>query len=123
MRPSLRQNRGRRAQLTGLAAEAAVRRVYEQRGCVVLAERWRGPGGEIDLILQESDVIIFVEVKQADTMASAAERIAPRQVERIMSSAAVYLDGCPKGALTQTRVDVALVNSLGEVEIIENAFG
>ncbi len=119
----LGQNRGRRAQLTGLAAEAAVRRAYELRGCTVLAERWRGPGGEIDLILKDQELIIFVEVKQAGDMASAAQRISDRQVARIMSSAAVYLDSCPNGALTQTRVDVALVNGNGEIEIIENAFG
>jgi putative endonuclease len=34
-----------------------------------------------------------------------------------------YLGKIPNGSLTDVRFDVALVNALGEVRIIENAFG
>jgi len=33
------------------------------RGCTILAERYRTPIGEIDLVARDADTIVFVEVK------------------------------------------------------------
>jgi len=108
---------------SGVAAEQRIAADYEQRGFVVAHRRWRGPGGEIDLIVRGRDEIIFVEVKQSRTIARAAERISGRQMDRIYASAAHFLAGEPSGQLTATRFDVALVDASGAYEIIENAFG
>ena len=117
-----RQHRGARAHLAGGAAEEIVARHYENHGYTVAERRWRGPGGEIDLILRGPDELVFVEVKHS-SRGAAALRITPRQMERIYASAGQYLENEPQGQLTPVRFDAALVDGTGAVEIIENAFG
>lgn len=106
----------------GLAAEAVVARHYTRSGRPVTATRWRGEGGEIDLIARDGAEVIFIEVKQAKTHAWAAERVTPRQIQRIMAAASEFLAGEPGGQGTAVRFDVALVDRRGQVEIVENAF-
>ena len=106
----------------GLAAEAAVARLYERSGRGIAATRWRGTGGEIDLIARDGDGVIFIEVKQSATHALAAEHLTPRQMARIYASASEFLAGEPHGQGTESRFDVALVDAVGRIEILENAF-
>ncbi len=107
----------------GLAAEDQVAADYRRRGHATCQHRWRGKGGEIDLIAQDGDGLIFIEVKKARNFARAVERITQRQLQRIYSAAAEYLARIPLGQNTPVRIDVALVNGAGHIEIIENAFG
>lgn len=118
-----RSHRGNRAHRAGEVAEEIVARHYENRGFTVIERRWRGAGGEIDLILRGPEGLVFVEVKHSATSAAAALRITPRQVERIYASAGQYLEREPQGQLTPMRFDAALVDGSGAVEILENAFG
>ncbi len=67
--------------------------------------------------------LVFVEVKKSRDFATAAARITEAQIGRIHNAAASFLAGMPLGQNTETRFDAALVNELGDVEIIENAFG
>ena len=97
-----RQEKGQRAYLSGQAAEQSVIRAYVARGVAVLHSRWRGQGGEIDLILRDADDYVFCEVKKA---------------------AAEYLGQTPEGQLVLVRFDLAAVDGSGAVEIVENAFG
>jgi len=116
------QSRGAMAHHGGLAAEAQVEAAYAARGATVLARRWRGGGAEIDLILDEAGVVVFVEVKRAASHAAAAARIAPAQAARLMRAAEAFLAGRPDGSLTESRVDAALVDGTGRVEILRDAF-
>ncbi|MBK5922714.1 hypothetical protein CCR90_02755 [Rhodovulum sulfidophilum] len=106
----------------GRSAEDCVARGYEGRGMAIAARRWRGAGGEIDLVARDGDALVFVEVKQSRSFSSAAERVTRRQMDRVMMAAQEYLAGEPYGQLTDIRFDVALVNGFGEVDILENAF-
>jgi len=108
---------------SGISAEQRIAQDYERRGFTVARRRWRGAGGEIDLITRDADGLVFVEVKQSRSFARAAERLSGRQMARIYASAEQYLAGEPDGQLTNVRFDVALVNDVGAFEIIENAFG
>ncbi|WP_081979591.1 YraN family protein [Pseudooceanicola atlanticus] len=119
---SPRQSRGQVAHHSGLAAEETVERELAAAGLVCLARRWRGPGGEIDLIFRDGDRIIFVEVKTARSHAEAAERISRRQADRIAASAQSFLASQPNGLMTDMRLDVALVDGTGRVELLKNAF-
>jgi len=107
----------------GLSAENRIAQDYESRGFVVARRRWRGSGGEIDLITRDDNGLVFVEVKKSRSIAGAAERLSRRQMARIYASAEQYLAGEPDGQLTNVRFDVALVDHAGAFEIIENAFG
>lgn len=121
--PTGKTRRGMRAHMSGEAAEGIALRAYLAAGYRELARRWRGPGGEIDLILGRADEVVFAEVKFAPTHEQAAARLSPAQIQRIQISAAAFLDTQPKGALTPARFDAALVDPLGRVQILENAFG
>jgi putative endonuclease len=114
--------RGGMAHHAGAAAEDRVAQEYVRRGCVLSARRWRGQGGEIDLIARDGDTVIFVEVKKSRSFAEAAAHLGRTQRRRLAMAAAEYLDGEPRGALTPARFDVALMDAQGGVEILENAF-
>jgi putative endonuclease len=106
----------------GLSAEDQVAQLYDRSGRTVVARRWRGPGGEIDLIARDGAEVIFIEVKKARSHAAAAERVTARQMARIYASAECFIGGEPAGAHTSVRFDVALVDGVGRIEVLENAF-
>jgi len=117
-----RRRRGARAHLSGQAAEESVERRYARAGHALAARRWRGQGGEIDLVMREGDGLVFVEVKQARSFAEAAERLSRRQIQRIVAAASEFLAAMPQGQLTPVRFDLALVDAAGRVELREGAF-
>ena len=105
----------------GLAAEDCVARHYARAGHAIDARRWRGKGGEIDVIARTDAETVFVEVKRSDTHAAAAARVSDRQIRRLFDCAGEYMGTLPDGMLSQVRFDVALVDAQGRVEILENA--
>ncbi|UWR03446.1 YraN family protein [Ruegeria conchae] len=118
-----RSVRGSVSYHAGRSAEFSVATEYQRRGYSIAQRRWRGAGGEIDLIARNADGLVFVEVKKSRSFEAAAARINRRQMDRICASAAQYLEQEPGGQLTNTRFDAALVDDTGTVQIIENAFG
>ena len=120
---SARRNRGRLAWLSGAAAEDAVARLYEARGVEVLARRWRGESGEIDLVLRAPDSYVFCEVKRALSFDAALARLRQGQLRRIYGAASEYLGLTPEGQLAPVRFDVAAVDGTGAVHLRESAFG
>ncbi len=114
--------RGRRAYHEGVAAENVVADRYLRDGHELVARRWRGLGGEIDLILRRGAEYVFVEVKKGRDLSHLAERVTVRQVERILCAAEEFLDGQPGGLLAPLRFEVALTDGRGRIEVIENAF-
>jgi putative endonuclease len=117
-----RSARGLANHCAGHAAEGIVARVYEARGIPIGIRNWRGSGGEIDLIGRDGDQVIVVEVKSSKTHDLAASHVTPAQVARIFRTVDEFLGGEPKGLLTDVRIDLALVDGCGRVEVIENAF-
>lgn len=105
----------------GQSAEAQVARQYERTGHRILARRWRGPLGEIDLVTERDGEIVFVEVKSSSSQARAASALTKRQIDRLLRSGEHYVGSLPRGALTPMRFDVALVDRHGQVEILQNA--
>ena len=104
----------------GLAAEDTVARDYCARGYQETNRRWRGMGGEIDLIFSDGDTVVFVEVKKSRTHRRAVERLGPKQIARLCLAAEEFLGTCPNGSLTDARFDVALVDGTGQVKVIVN---
>jgi putative endonuclease len=106
----------------GKCAEESVAQLYGGAGQEVVARRWRGAAGEIDLIARDGDEVIFIEVKKSRTHAEAAEHLSARQMRRIWQTASEFLSTEPNGQDTASRFDVALVDSVGRIEILQNAF-
>jgi putative endonuclease len=117
-----RKARGLTNYLAGHAAEASVARHYEDRGISICARNWRGITGEIDLIGRDGDVVVFIEVKQSKTHDLAATHVSQGQIGRIFATVDEFVAGEPKGLLTDVRIDLALVDGLGRIEVVENAF-
>lgn len=115
--------RGDRNHRAGRLAEESALREYERAGHRLVAARWRGKRGEVDLILRDGPTLVFAEVKAGATHAAAAERIGPAQMRRIMGAAQEHVAGLPDGLATEMRFDAALVDGQGRVRIIRAAFG
>ena len=108
------------SQLAGEAAEYRIADDYARRGYRVLHHRWRGRAGEIDLVVQGNAGLVFVEVKKSRCFERALASLSARQVGRIYQAAEEYAGTCVAGSLTDMRLDVALMNERGEVQIMEN---
>lgn len=121
MTQAVRQYRGQLAHATGLAAEGQVLRHYLRAGLDIVAQRWRGQGAEIDLIARDGDRYVFIEVKAARSLATAATRLSMRQMRRLAAAAEEFLCGVSGGLGNELRFDVALVDRQGRIDIVENA--
>lgn len=117
-----RSSRGLSNYHAGHAAEASVARLYEDRGIAICGRNWRGITGEIDLIGRQGDAVIFIEVKQSRTHDLAASHLSQAQIGRIFATVDEFLAGEPKGLLTDVRIDLALVDGTGRIDVLENAF-
>ncbi len=118
----MRTIRGKLAYEAGKAAECCVEQVYLRGGRQIVARRWRGSSGEIDLVARDGGEVIFIEVKKSDTHAHAAEHLRSMQIARLCAAASEFIAHEPMGQLTPMRFDVALVDAAGRIEIVENAF-
>lgn len=103
-----------------------MRRFLEQKGCRILAQNYRVPGGEIDLIAVEGDEILFVEVKarRAGAMVSGYEAITRRKQQFLARAAMRY---CTEHVIDlQPRFDAAAVciseGQVLDIDYLENAF-
>lgn len=117
-----RSARGATAYAAGRMGEDSVLRAYTARGYAMVASRWRGKSGEIDLILLREGEYVFVEVKKSATHQQAAERIRRGQIHRVCNAALEFCAERAQGFMTLMRFDAALVDGFGRVEIMENAF-
>jgi putative endonuclease len=110
---------GARSYHAGLAAEDQVAQHYERSGHQIAARRWRGKGGEIDLIVRDGAQVIFIEVKQSRTHDLAAQHLSARQISRIYAAASEFVETEPLGQLTEVRLDAAFVDGAGRIEILQ----
>ncbi len=77
----------------GLAAEDIAEAYLIGRGMAPLARRYRSPFGEIDLVMQDGDTLVFVEVKARLTGKSGAGLAAvnARKRAKIIKTALQYM--------------------------------
>ena len=106
---------------SGQAAELQVARHYEGDGWRVLDHRFKSAAGEIDLVLRHQHTVLFVEVKSARTHDIAASRISLQQIARINQSAKIFVAEHLSGQNFEMRLDAALMDQKGEIQIIPNA--
>ncbi len=116
-----RRQRGAKAHRTGVLAEEGAARLLEGQGCTILARRHRTPHGEIDLIVRDGAVLVFVEVKARPSRREAAFSITARQWARL-EAAAMHYAAEGDMANADMRFDVVLVDGAGQCERIENAY-
>lgn len=94
---------------TGLSAEDQAASFLRGQGFRILAQRFRTPYGEIDVIAGKRELIAFVEVKARATLDEAAYAVTPRQQARISNAAEVWLQNHPEHVEFELRFDVLLI--------------
>jgi putative endonuclease len=107
-----RQARGAAARRRGRRAETLAVWLLRLKGYAILARGLRQRPGEIDIVARRGSVVVFVEVKARPDQASAAEALRPRQRQRIMRAAALFLARRPDLTPLETRFDAILFAGL-----------
>lgn len=76
-----------------LVASWLVASWLEARGLRVLARNWRCPYGEIDLVAEDGDELVFVEVKtrRGTALGAPEEAITPRKRRHLIAAVQSYL--------------------------------
>ncbi|MFQ5656204.1 MAG: YraN family protein [Candidatus Methylomirabilales bacterium] len=110
----------------GIEGEGVARRFLEGLGFRIVEENFTSPLGEVDLIAQEADVLVFVEVKtrRSTRFGTPAEAVHPRKQRQILRVAEAYMR--ERRLRVPCRVDVVTVEfdpqeSQPRVELIRNA--
>lgn len=93
----------------GRDAEAEAAACLTGKGFTILAERHRTRQGEIDLIAQAGNLVVFVEVKARGRLDEAAYAVTPRQQKRIIATAEAWLAAHPECAACDLRFDAMLI--------------
>ena len=115
--------------MKGVWGEAAARSYLTRAGYRIVDCNFRTRFGEIDIIAQAGEYLVFVEVKTRKDarFAAAREHVTPQKQARIIAAAEEWLQGHPNGL--QPRFDV--IEVYGEegasvpphINHLENAFG
>jgi putative endonuclease len=111
-----------RAYRRGLFAETLAAFLLRLKGHRIVAQRYRTPVGEIDLVALKGRRLAFIEVKRRKTRDDAAWTIPTRQKRRIVRAAQYWLAGHPVYAGHDIAFDVVLAAPWTWPRYIENAF-
>ena len=107
---------------TGLWGEHRAAAYLKRQGMRILEKRYRTPHGEIDLIAQDRDTLVFVEVKARPNGNEGDGLLAVNAKKRghLRYAAQVYL----RSVLTRCDIDIALfvdaeIGSTPTVDVVE----
>lgn len=106
----------------GLAAEQLAETYLLKQGLTAKAKNYHCRYGEIDLIMQAPDTLVFIEVRlrKNKQFGSAGDSITPQKQQKLLRTAQHYLQQHGEQAC---RFDVVLLSALSsnEIEWIQNA--
>ena len=96
---------------TGQKGEDMVAAFLRKQNCTILKRNYHCRFGEIDIIAQKDNLLLFVEVKtrKSDAIVSAAEAVDSKKIHRITLTAQDYICKTSVSELLQPRFDVAEV--------------
>jgi putative endonuclease len=101
-------------QRLGDGGERLAERHLLSLGWTILARKWRGSSGEIDLVADSGDLIVFVEVKtrRGESHGRAEEAVSPAKCGRLILLGQQFLE-----------TDETLVDRLWRVDLIAITLG
>lgn len=110
--------------LTGAIAEERAETFLRQQGLVIHAKNYRCKLGEIDLIMQHADTLVFIEVRLRthQAFANAAESVTVQKQRKIIKTAQYYLQQHHLTDKAHCRFDVVAFSDNGTPEWIKDAF-
>ncbi len=111
----------------GAWAEQHAARYLAAAGLRIVARNYRCTGGEIDLIMEDGDVLVFIEVRyrRDERHGTAAESVHTVKRRRLLHSAQHYLLTHAPQDRRPCRFDVVTLSGVApvlRVEWIKNAF-
>jgi putative endonuclease len=111
-------------QRAGDCAEAAAAQHLAGAGCQLIARNARYPEGEIDLIIREGELLVFVEVRfrSGRSFGGAPASVDRFKQKRIMRAAQRWLAQHHGERWPACRFDVVAVDGDGTIEWIRDAF-
>ncbi len=108
----------------GAAAEALAAGYLAERGLAIVERNFRRRCGELDLIAQDGDTLVFVEVRlrRGSAFGGAAASLTPAKRSRLLAAAGLYLARLPR--TPPCRFDAVLLDGLapGRIEWLRNVF-
>jgi putative endonuclease len=106
-------------QALGKSGEDRAARELERRGYAILEQRYRTKHGEIDIVAQDGETLVFVEVKVRETseFGTAAEAVTRWKQRRLGSMAAEYL-ARHRLVNVPCRFDVVAIDGVGSGAIV-----
>ncbi len=110
----------------GKIAEEIAQNFFEKKGYKLLEKNFRIKLGEIDLIFEKRNVIVFIEVKArtCNKYGLPQEAVTPKKQEQIRKVALAYLQKLKKD-YNEIRFDVIAItvkDGIPQIEHISNAF-
>lgn len=114
IRLSDKQDQGRHWEQVALAH-------LKRHGLVLVEANFQCKGGEIDLVMRDSDTLVFVEVRQRASRSAggAAASITPAKIRRLVRAAQFYLLRLPQAQ--PCRFDVVAIEG-EQLDWLRNAF-
>ena len=108
----------------GQSAEDAAQAHLLSKGLVTLARNWRAKGGELDLVMREREVLVFVEVRTRSSAAfgGAAASVTTTKQRRVITAAKQFLARHPEHAERESRFDVVSFEQDGKLQWLQAAF-
>lgn len=118
---------GNQSHELGRLAEQAAEQYLARHGLSLVQRNFRGKQGEIDLIMDDGKVLVFIEVRhrRSSRFGSAVESINPRKQARLIKTAELYISAASGASQRQCRFDT--IDFDGEItdnnlRWIKNAF-
>ncbi len=112
---------------TGRQGEDLAATYLANKGYKILRRNWFCPTGELDLIAEDGNTLVFVEVRtrRGDRFGSAEESVTPAKQARLIELAQTYLQeaAVPPQPWRIDVVAVQLERGLPTIRHIENAVG
>lgn len=111
-------------QRAGAAAEEAAARHLADAGCRLLARNARYRDGELDLVMRERDLVVFVEVRlrSDERYGGASASVDAFKQRRLVRAAQRWLVEHHGERWPACRFDVVTVDGSGRIEWIRDAF-
>jgi putative endonuclease len=107
----------------GQQAEDVALEFLRGHGLKLIERNYRCRFGEIDLVMRDAAVLVFVEVRMRRSRAfgGALGSITSAKRSRLLAAARHYLSS--QGAIPACRFDALLLNGDGDIEWLRDAFG
>ncbi len=121
-----RQSTTRTSRNIGAIAEDMAVAYLEENNLILLTRNYHCRRGEIDLIMQDGNFLVFIEVRyrKNNHYGSAAESVTRQKQQRLLTTAEYFLQNEKQNADNACRFDVITLSGQQnpQIEWIKNAF-